>query len=647
MSISKPHSAPQHAVLTDWLTRHAPAVQHGIQSAGTAESRWSLIRLAAFLLLAIAWYPVRSQPFLALLVPLASAAFFAWTIWRHRIARAEKVFLKLQSLVEEESFRRLTRPVTAIGSTTRPADVPSAKAHATSPFLPRGRTWLLTEQERDDLDFYAAPVGLFGLLNRTSTDVGAVCLRDHIENLCLEPDHILTRQEAVRWLAEHHAQRLSLAARLAGLRGLDKQMAGFEIATRSANSLMSSPASWILRLWSLISFSTAILSISKMMTTGNRTWALPMGALAAINVLLWLPYWTKVRSSLVQWQRVADFLQGYLNITRQAGDLPEQTILSVLSRKLATLSHRQALPGIIRWLNWSAAGGFAQMVMDLFAFYEIHVLEGIQRHVLPHREGLIAGLTAIAELEALLSLACFAAEQPGTSWPQVAGDMQVSMQCGRHPLIDPVSAVPNSLQLARTPNLWIITGSNMSGKSTFLRMVGVNIVLAQIGCVVVVDRMIWSPMRLITDLRVRDNLSKGESYFLAEVRQLRRMLIPPTGAEPLLGLVDEPFRGTNHCEQHAATRAIIEQLIEADGVFLIATHDATVTRIADDVHAQNRHFQEQLGDRELTFDYQLRPGPAQSRNAIRVLDREHYPADLVQRALSYAQNDRASDSQAP
>lgn len=642
MSPNDPHSTARQTSLSDWLAVHVPAVQHQLQSASLAESHWSLARLAAFLLLVVAWYPFSGQPAIALLVALASAMLFAWTIRRHRVARAEHTFLKLQSLVGEESSRRLTCPVTAIRSAARPADVPIARTHV-DPLLPPGCTWLLTDQERDDLDLYASPVGLFGLLNRTSTDLGAMRLRNHMENLCLEADRIVARQLAVRWLAEGHRQRFCLLVRLAGLRGLDEQMATFKGAAESATPLMPRPASWALRLWSPVSLAVTAVAISKAVA-GDLSWGPALGGLTMVNILIWLPLWTKVRKTLVQWQRAGDFIREYYSVSRQAaGDLPGQTDLSILRSILAVLSQPRVLPGMIRWLNWSAAGGFIQMFMDLFAFYDVHILEGIQRHVLPHRTELIAGLTATAELEALLSLACFAAEQPGGCWPAPAREMQLSIEHGRHPLIDPADAVPNSLHLARQPNLWIVTGSNMSGKSTFLRMAGVNVVLAQSGCVVLADAMTWSPMRLITDLRVRDNLNKGESYFLAEVRQLRRMIAPPPGAEPILGLVDEPFRGTNHREQRAATLAIVEQLTGTNHLFLIATHDATVTRIADDVHAQNHHFQEQLGERELTFDYQLRPGPARTRNAIRVLEREQYPADLVQRALSYAESDTHPD----
>lgn len=620
----------------NWLAGRMTAVRRQIQSAAVSESRWSVARLAAFVLPVTIWYPLRSDSIAALLAVLVGIAIFAWTIHRHRLARTGHATLKLHALIAEESSRRLTTPVTTIRSAVRPADVPAPRQHA-GHILASGRTWPLTDQERDDLDFYSSPVGLFGILNRTSTQAGAACLRDYLENLCLEPQRIRARQEAVRWLAEHHEQRLNLLGRLAGLRNLDAQWLTFEASVGSAGRLMSHVASWALRLWSLASLTAAIGLLGGVMADDLKA-ALALTGLAGVNILIWLPFWSKVRRRLVQWQQADGFIREYYKAAAQAGsDLPAETDLNELREPLATIDRNDVLAGIIRWLNW-ASGGFVQVLMDLFVFYDIHILEGIQRHALPYRKQLTVGLSAIAELEAILSLACFAAEQPDCSWPEPVGGMQLSIERGRHILIDPACAIASSVHLSHQPNLWIITGSNMSGKSTFLRMAGMNVVLAQTGCVVLADRMTWSPMRLITDLRVRDNLSKGESYFLAEVRQLRRMIVPPTGAEPVLGLADEPFRGTNYREQHAATLAIVESLTGAAGLFLVATHDATVTRIADGVHAQNHHFQEQLGQAELLFDYQLRPGPASTCNAIRVMQRENYPEGLVRRALDHAES---------
>lgn len=621
--------------LAAWLATRVEPLRQNLAQAARTEARWSVARLAAFAMAALAWIPFRASAEATLAAVLACVGLFAWTIRQHRQARAGHEFLQLENQAAEEARRRLGGTVTAIRGTSRPAASPIAVEHAGT-FLPAGRTWPLSEQERDDLDLYAAPVGLFGLINRTSTDLGAMRLRDDLENLCLEPARILARQEAVRWLAEHHDPRQQLLARLAALRSLDSQMAIFEQAVPAAEPVLPAWGSWLLRLWTPISTTVAGLTLVAG-AAGDFRWSVPFGVVLLVNLVIWAPMWSNVRRRLLPWERCSAFAARYLEVARQAtADLPERTALTQLRAALHAVQQRRALPGAMRWVAW-ISGGFGQMLLDLFAFYDVHLLEGISRHVRPHRRQLVAGLAAMAELEALLSLACFAAEQPVVCWPAPAEGMQLSIETGSHPLIDPAHVVANDLSLAEQPRLWIITGSNMSGKSTYLRMIGVNVVLAQAGGMACARRMTWSPVRLLSDLRIRDNLNKGESYFLAEVRQLRRMIVPAAGGtEPILGLVDEPFRGTNHREQRGATMAILEHLVESRGMFLIATHDATITRMADDRRCQNRHFQEQLGERELLFDYRLREGPARTRNAIRVLEREQYPADLVRRALAHA-----------
>ncbi len=145
--------------------------------------------------------------------------------------------------------------------------------------------------------------------------------------------------------------------------------------------------------------------------------------------------------------------------------------------------------------------------------------------------------------------------------------------------------------------------------------------------------MTMAPMRLITDLRARDNLSRHESYFLAEVRQLRRMVKPDEDGAPILGLIDEPFRGTNSQEQVAASLAVVEHLLRLPHLFLVATHEHRLTKLADEREAaRNFHFHEELGEKGMVFDYRLRPGPAVTRNALDVLVREQYPTELVEDA---------------
>jgi DNA mismatch repair ATPase MutS len=224
-------------------------------------------------------------------------------------------------------------------------------------------------------------------------------------------------------------------------------------------------------------------------------------------------------------------------------------------------------------------------------------------------------------------------------------DTMLDIQAGRHPLIAPERVVANDVKLGRTLHVWIITGSNMAGKSTLIRMVGVNVLLAQVGAVAIAEGMTWSPVRLLTDLQARDDLSQDASYFLAEVRQLRRMVLPPDGEAPVLGLIDEPLRGTNSHEQVAAALAVVRHLLDSRHLFLIATHDRKLTGLADGSSAANRHFREDLNADGLIFDFRLHPGPATTRNALRILELEGYPPELVARARQWVQLEDERDDE--
>ena len=238
------------------------------------------------------------------------------------------------------------------------------------------------------------------------------------------------------------------------------------------------------------------------------------------------------------------------------------------------------IPSLCLWLEWADLPGKARSFLNVLVFLDLHLAEAIRARVAPNRDILLRGLSALAEVEALCSLACFSAEQPVACYPRPEIGASLSIKDGRHPLLPPQDATPNSVLLAADKRTWVITGPNAAGKSTFLRMVGVNVLLAQIGAGVTAREMTWSPVRLITDVRIRDDLAKNESYFLSEVRRLRRLVLDSRDDAPILGLIDEPFRGTNSQERIAAGIALLEHLLASRHFFLIATHEELLAHTA-------------------------------------------------------------------
>ncbi len=242
-----------------------------------------------------------------------------------------------------------------------------------------------------------------------------------------------------------------------------------------------------------------------------------------------------------------------------------------------------------------------------------------------------AWLEAFHTLEALASLADFAAQHPAHAFPafiplpgQPGAPVLRAQQLG-HPLIPAARKVRNDLQIEALGDLLLITGSNMSGKSTFLRTVGANLCLAYAGGPVDAAALQTAPFRLYTCIRINDSLDDGFSFFYAEVKRLKGLLDAlrsPTAGQPLLYLIDEIFRGTNNRERLVGSRAYLKALIGAPGVGLIATHDLELG-----LQARNLHFSDRVEQGRLVFDYRLRPGLSPSTNALQIMALEGLPVE--------------------
>lgn len=608
-----------------WLGGFQDTARHRRDEWHRRESTWSWARLLTFAIVVVPWFFYSGNvPLTGGLALIGLVAFIA-SVLRHLHVRAIRDQADRTLMVIAEAQQRSAGEPTTIRAAARPADAEDA-LHSV---LESGPTWPLTDQERDDLDVYAVPLGLFGLLNRTSTHLGALRLRDALDHPLLAPPRIAARQQAVRWLAQQHAVRIELLAAAAQLRGQDAELAQFIRALRETRALHTRPPIRVLR-W--LSIPTVLATGVALSWTGGGSALLGLLLITAILVVssLLLTYaGGPLHAFLALWQSVGWAARGYGAVAHTAARLlPPDADLAGVREHLARAA--PILPSLARRVAWSESGGIVHAILNRIVFWDAHVAGAILHRALPHRDDLITGLAALADLEALLSLACYAAEQPGAVFPQLADGERIHIVRGRHPLIPPAEAVGNSLELDARVRTWIITGSNMAGKSTFLRMAGANVLLAQCGSAVPAEEMSWSPVRLISDLRARDNLARHESYFMAEVRQLRRMVLPQAGQTPILGLIDEPFRGTNSTEQTAASVAVARHLLAAaPHFFLLATHDRALTELVDGDCARNFHFREDLGSHGLVFDYQIRSGPARTRNALRILEIEGYPDAVI------------------
>src|SRR6185503_1367436 len=197
-----------------------------------------------------------------------------------------------------------------------------------------------------------------------------------------------------------------------------------------------------------------------------------------------------------------------------------------------------------------------------------------------------------------------------------------------HPLLKPQSKVCNDFELDQDQRIVILTGSNMVGKSTLLRTIGVNLALAYAGAPVNAASMQTSLFRLFTCIKVSDSVQDGLSYFYAEVKRLQALLAATEAGDelPVLFLIDEIFRGTNSRERLIGSRSYIRSLSQLRTMGLIATHDLELIKLADEIKGvTNYHFREEVFDSRMVFDYRLRPGPCPTTNALKIMQLEGLP----------------------
>ena len=244
---------------------------------------------------------------------------------------------------------------------------------------------------------------------------------------------------------------------------------------------------------------------------------------------------------------------------------------------------------------------------------------------------------AMGELDALIAVASFRESLPYYSQPEFAevNDREgASLKVEKlyHPLIgDPVA---NSIQMQRGV---LITGSNASGKSTFLKTIAINTILAQTVHTCIAKHYCGSFLKVLTSMALRDNLSGGESYYMVEIRSLKRILEECEKPEPVLCIVDEVLRGTNTIERIAASSQILHSLAKPKVLAMAATHDIELSYVLEKEY-DNYHFEEEIQENDVVFDYKLRTGRAMTRNAIRLLAMIGYDPKIIEAAQESAKH---------
>jgi hypothetical protein len=231
-------------------------------------------------------------------------------------------------------------------------------------------------------------------------------------------------------------------------------------------------------------------------------------------------------------------------------------------------------------------------------------------------------LHAAGEMEALCSLASHAFEHPADPFPEFAPEgTWIEAEAIGHPLLAEDKVVRNDIRIGGALRVIVVSGSNMSGKSTMLRTLGVNAVLAQAGAPVRARRLTLSPVSVGASIRLTDSLQGGVSHFYAEILRLRQILDLTAGPLPVLFLVDEFLNGTNSHDRRIGAGALVRGLVQRGAIGLVTTHDLALADIAGELgeSAANVHFEDQIAGGKISFDYHMRPGVVRKSNAIELM----------------------------
>jgi hypothetical protein len=271
----------------------------------------------------------------------------------------------------------------------------------------------------------------------------------------------------------------------------------------------------------------------------------------------------------------------------------------------------------------------AVVPLDIFVAYRMGDLQRELSQLLP-------GWLAIwQELEALGSLANFGYLYPEATFAVIRQESDTakspfSAEGLGHPLISAEERVCNDFEIDHLGALVMITGSNMAGKSTFLRTLGINIRLALTGAPVLADALLTIPFRVFASITVTDSLTDGFSFFYAEVRRLKALLdaLQEPNAVAVFFLIDEIFRGTNNRERLIGSRSYVSSLTGGNGCGAIATHDLELVQLArSDPQVTNYHFRDDVSDGRMVFDYKIHPGPCPTTNALRIMHLAGLPVE--------------------
>lgn len=468
-----------------------------------------------------------------------------------------------------------------------------------------------------DLDIFGRR-SLFQSINRTCTFFGKNRLAKWLQNHLHEKTSIEKRQEMVREISEHTLFREQF--RVAGLVHHSQSSDGEKIQAWSQSPAQYLHAGWVKAFIWGIPVINSLLLITSLAGWTSFSW---LGL--SFGIFLVLSFGIIKRATYIQetYGKQLKSLNGYARLIAlaKAEEWKSAGMQELMERfNLNGQSPVQALQQLSKELDRLDLRNnqFLYVLLEGSIFFQLQEIVRIERWKVRYGQHISEWLETVGELDALCSLGTFAYNHPQYTYPELTEKpfCFLATQMG-HPLMPASQCVKNDATIPSRPFFLIITGANMAGKSTYLRTIGVNYLLACIGAPVCCERLRLHPNQLITSLRTSDSLSDNESYFFAELKRLKRIIDLLNQGQQLFIILDEILKGTNSMDKQKGSFDLIRQFMQLKANGIIATHDLLLGSLIKQFPEEIRNycFEADIKENELTFSYKLREGVAQNMNA--------------------------------
>jgi len=577
--------------------------------------RLGTVRLLLFvcLLLSVWFYRDFNWPVLMGILFVFAAPFFILMVYHTKLFH-RKEYAEAMILLNTNELKGINDDFSAFDGADEAADTNHAFTH--------------------DLDIFGHQ-SLFQSINRTVTHAGKACLIEWFTQPSENKQDILNRQQSVKELAAktHFRQHFfvtgnrenagnigKIMGQYANLNGIVEQLRTLATQTTHFNQNLF----WKVSIWAIPSFWTGVI-------LGCITGVFPLSLLGLMFAFAFLIANIKTRKIQQMTHSAEKIEQSLLTVSKLIEQIEQESFCSewMKTNQSMLITNGKRASEVIRRLSTIIGAldqrhSLAGIILNLLYLRDMRHAIQLEQWAGIYTKELNSWIKALACTDAICSLGGFAFNHPDYIFPDIADNyFEMKGKALGHPLINRNICVRNDLRIEKNPYFLVVTGANMAGKSTYLRTVGVNFLLACTGLPVCAGSLTIYPAHLITSLRTADSLTANESYFFAELKRLKMIIDRLNNGEKLFIILDEILKGTNSEDKQKGSLALMKQLIAKNTCGIIATHDLMLGTLAHEFPGEikNYRFEADISGDELTFSYRLREGVSQNMNACFLMEK--------------------------